>query len=99
MMGEFIYNVQTKIKTSSASLTLFAFKIISGLFLGLVFSLISQTIAGFGDLVFWFVIVLTTGVFLRISKEWGGWGVIIFNLVVFLVGLLLNLYIQIAPGA
>ena len=97
-MGQFIQNVQVRLKTSSVGLALYSFKLITGLFLGLSASLIAQTIVGYGDLVFWFVIFLTTAVFLKVSKGWSAWGVVIFNLVVFLLGLLLNLYIRIAPG-
>jgi hypothetical protein len=99
MMGEFIYNVQTKLKSSSTNLVLFFFKLLTGLFLGITMSIVSQTIIGYGDWSFWFVMVMVSAVFLRVSKEWGAWGVVIFNLIVFLVGLLLRLYIQIAPGA
>lgn len=98
-MGEFIYNVQTKLKSSSTNLVLFFFKLLTGLFLGVATAIIGHTIIGFGDWSFWFVLVMATAVFLRVSKEWGAWGVVIFNLIVFLVGLLLRLYIQIAPGA
>ncbi|HEX4922826.1 MAG TPA: hypothetical protein VFV50_02030 [Bdellovibrionales bacterium] len=97
-MSEFMHNVQTRFKTSSASLVLYFFKLVTGLFLGLALSLMGQTIMGYGDLAFWFVLVMVAAVFLRVSKEWGAWGVVIFNLVVFLTGLLLRLYIQIAPG-
>ena len=98
-MSEFMYNVQTKLKTSSTNLVLYFFKVLTGLFLGVTFAIVGQTIIGYGDWSFWFTLVMVTAVFLRISKEWGAWGVVIFNLIVFLVGLLLRLYIQVAPGA
>ncbi len=98
-MGEFIYNVQTKLKTSSTNLVLFFFKLLTGLFVGMSLAIIGHAIIGYGDWSFWLVLVAVTAVFLRVSKPWGAWGVVIFNLIVFLVGLLLRLYIQIAPGA
>ncbi|MEQ1877182.1 MAG: hypothetical protein ABL958_11080 [Bdellovibrionia bacterium] len=98
-MSEFMYNVQTKLKSSSTNLVLYFFKLLTGLFLGITFAIIGHTIIGFGDWSFWFILVMVTAVTLRVSKDWGAWGLVIFNLIVFLVGLLLRLYIQVAPGA
>jgi hypothetical protein len=91
--------MQTKIKSSSVNLVLFSFKLVTGIFLGLVLTLIGQETIGYGNFAFFFVIVMVAGVFLRISKSWGGWGVVIFNLVIFLIGMILKLYITVAPGA
>ncbi|MGE3975011.1 MAG: hypothetical protein AB7F59_10855 [Bdellovibrionales bacterium] len=93
-----IQDMQYKIKSSSSNLFVFSLKFFSGLFLGTVFAIIGHELMNYGSMAYWFVIVLTMAVFLRISKPWGAWGVVIFNLVCLLVGMLLRMYILISPG-
>lgn len=90
--------MQDRIKTGSGSALVFLLKLVSGLFLGLTITLIGQEIFAYGNLAFWFVMLLVTAVFLKIAKPWGAWPVLIFDLICFLVGLLLKLYIQVSPG-
>jgi hypothetical protein len=91
-------DVQYKIKSGSSSFIVFSLKFFSGLFLGAVLAIIGDELMRFGSLAYWFVIVVTTAVFLKVSKPWGPWGVVIFNLVCLLVGMLLRMYILISPG-
>lgn len=98
-MGQFVENVQLKFKNSSFSFFTFAVKLFSGLAIGLTLSLIAQEIIGYADFAFFFVIVLFTGVFLKIAKKWQLLGVVIFDVFCVLLGTLLKMYIMIAPGA
>lgn len=97
-MGQMIQNMQTQIKRSSQSMVLFSLKLLSGLLLGLVLAISGETVFGYGSFSFWFVVVLFCGVFLKISKPWSFGALMIYNLVCVLVGVLLRMYVLIAPG-
>jgi hypothetical protein len=94
-----ISNVQDRFKSSSSALGLLAFKVFTGLFLGLTFALIGQEVIQYGVFSFCLVITVVTLSLLRIVKAWGWTQVMIFNLICVLTGLLLRMYILIAPGA
>ena len=98
-MSQFLENIQFRIKTSSGNLLLFMARIFVGLVLGLTFSLIGQQIFSYGSLAFFFVIITGLVTFLRVSRG-GKWTtLLVFSLICVLIGLLLQMYIQIAPGA
>lgn len=98
-MGEFIENMQYALKKNSQNIGLFFLRLFSGLFLGTTLTLIGQQVFEYGQLLFWFVIVLTTAVFLRVTKGWRWVGVVVLDFTLILIGLLLKMYILIAPGA
>jgi hypothetical protein len=102
-MSEFVGKMQAGLKKTSSDILLFSVKLVSGAILGLTFGLIMQEILGKADnenlFGFLFVVVVTTGAFLRISKAWGFTAVMIFDLVCVLLGICLRLYIMVAPGA
>jgi hypothetical protein len=98
-MGEMLQELQYKLKSSSTSLALFFFKLVSGIALGLTLALIFEEIIGYGSLAFIFVIVSVTAAFLRASKSLQFVGVAVFDLICALLGLLLRMYILIAPGS
>jgi hypothetical protein len=97
-MGEFIENMQYQLKKNSQNIGLFVVRFFSGLMLGITITLVGQQIMGYGQLLFWFVIILTTTVFLKITKGWKWTGVIVLDFVLVLIALLLKMYILIAPG-
>jgi hypothetical protein len=101
-MSEFVGNMQSSLKTRSSDLLLFSLKFFSGLTIGLTFALIMQEMLGKAEgenlIAFFFVIVVTTGLFLRISKAWGLTAILIFDLITVLVGMVLRLYVMVAPG-
>ncbi|MES2769468.1 MAG: hypothetical protein V4596_10020 [Bdellovibrionota bacterium] len=97
-MGEFIENMQHTLKKNSQNIGLFAVRLFSGLFLGVTLTLVGQQILGYGQFLFWFIIVLTTAVFLKITKGWKWVGIIVLDFILVLIGLLLKMYILIAPG-
>ncbi len=98
-MSQFINNIQYKIKTSSKDILLFGFKLGTGLFVALTLALIFQVMIGFGSLSFVFVLMTLTLAFLKIAKGWTAIHTMIFNLVCVMMGLLVRMYIMIAPGA
>jgi hypothetical protein len=73
-------------------------KIVSGLLLGLTFSLVGQEVLRYGPVPFWYVIVITASAFYRLSKSWGSIGLLIFNLLCILAALLVRMYVVVAPG-
>lgn len=97
-MTNLINGLQDRVKTSSNAIALIAFKAISGLFLGLTLALVGDQIIDYGWFSFMLVIVVTTATLLRIMKAWTWMHVLIFNLICMLIGMLLRMYIIIAPG-
>jgi hypothetical protein len=97
-MANLISNLQDRVKTSSNVMALLAFKLASGLFLGLTLALIGDQIIDYGWFSFALVIVVTVGALLKIMKAWSWVHVLIFNLICVLIGMLLRMYILIAPG-
>ncbi|MCB0413145.1 MAG: hypothetical protein KDD50_02345 [Bdellovibrionales bacterium] len=98
-MSQYMQNMQLKLKSSSNGMVLLGFKLLSGLILGLTFALIGEEIIGYGKFSFTFVVILSIFGLLRIAKKWRYVGVFVFDLVCVLIGLLLRMYILIAPGA
>ena len=97
-MAQMIENLQVKIRTTSTNFAVLMLRLVSGAFLGLTFALIGNQIFSYGNLLFTFVIVITTAALLRVSREWSGAGVLLFDLFFVLIALLLRMYIVIAPG-
>jgi hypothetical protein len=101
-MSELVGRMQDNFKKTSSDLFLFALKFLSGGVLGLTFALIMQEVLGKAEdenlLAFFFVIIVTTGAFIRISKSWGLTATLIVNLVLVLIGMILRMYIMVAPG-
>ena len=97
-LGQLAGGLQNKVKGSSSSIVLFIFKLMSGAIFGLTFALVGEELVGYGTFSFVFILVLFNGVFFRIAKGWSYIGVFVFDLVCVLVGLLLRMYIVIAPG-
>lgn len=98
-MGQFVENFQYRIKSSSTGIAVLLFRLAVGAFLGLTFALIGEQTIAYGGFAFAFVIVTVTMMFLKISSTWRTGGVLVFALVCVLLGLLLRMYIMVAPGA
>jgi hypothetical protein len=102
-MSEMVGSMQTQFKKTSGDLMLFGIKFISGVIIGLTLALIMQEVLGKAEdenlLAFFFVIVVTMAAFMRITRSWGLAAMLIFDLVCVLSGLVLRLYIMVAPGA
>lgn len=98
-MGQTLNKVQFQIKKSSTDLGTYIFRVLTGGWIGMIFAHFFQMIFKFENFLFLFVIVLMTGVIVRITKGWGLFSVIILNLFCVLIGVLLHMYIKIAPGS
>lgn len=98
-MAQILSQVQMQMKSSSTSLALLLVKILSGGIYGLTMSLIFEEIFGFGNFAFWFVLIANLLIFMRVTKNWKFVGVLILDLFLVLVGMLLRMYVLIAPGA
>ena len=98
-MSEMMSRVQFQMKKRSSDFGTYIFRVMTGGWIGLVFAHLFQLIFAFETLLFLFVIVLMTGVIVRITKGWGFFSVILLNLFCILVGALLQMYVQVAPGA
>lgn len=102
-MSELVGRMQTQFKTSSSSLVLFFLKLFSGLVLGLTFALVAEVMLGYAEgestLLLVFVTTIIAGLFLRMSRNWSMTTLLVFDLVCILVGMLLRLYIMVAPDA
>ena len=98
-MSELLEELQYRLKSSSTGIALIAFKVLSGAALGLTLALIFEEIIRFGTFSFVFIVVATCGAFFRVSRQWRFVGVAVFDLICVLIGLLLRMYILVAPGA
>lgn len=98
-MANLISNVQDRFKTSTGAMALLAVRLLTGFFIGLTLSLIGQEIIQYGWFSFVLVILVVTGLILKISKSWTWTHLLIFNLICVLIGLVLRMYILVAPNA
>ena len=98
-MGQMINKMQFQVKRSSSDLGTYFLRVMTGGWIGMVFAHFFQMIFQYEIFLFLFVIVLMTGAIVRITKGWGVFSVVILNLFCILVGVLLQMYVQIAPGA
>ena len=102
-MGEMASRMQVRFKKTSGDLATFSLKMVSGLVIGLTLALAVQEALGKKDgedmISFLFMIVLACGAFFRVSKKWTLGSVLIFDLICVLIGMVLRLYIMVAPGS
>ena len=88
---------QEGVKTTSISLLHFSLRFLTGIFLGLVLALIGQELLGYGLFSLLLVMVVTLAASLKILATWGIGQILIFDLICVLVGMLLRMYILVAP--
>lgn len=98
-MGKVIDQIQYSFKsTSNFALVIFLKLLIGGL-IGLTLALSGQQIFNYSNFSLFLVIVTTYMAFFRLSRSWGAVPLLVFGLICVLTGLLLRMYILIAPGA
>lgn len=90
-------NVQDGVKSTSISLFHIFLRLVTGFFLGLTLSLIGQQLMGYGTFALLFVIVMIMAAVYKISSSWTISKILIFDLICVLVGMLLRMYILVAP--
>lgn len=96
-MSQFAGNVQSGVKRSSSSLLNTTLKVITALVLGLVFALVGSELFHYGQFLFTFVLLVVAGVTFRVVRNFSLGQVLLFDLFCVLVGLVLRMYILIAP--
>jgi hypothetical protein len=98
-MGEVISKIQFQVKKKSSDMGTYIFRVLTGGWIGMVFAHFFQILFEFENFLFLFVIVIMTGAVVRITRGWGFFSVILLNVFCILLGVLLQMYVQIAPGA
>lgn len=96
-MSQLAGQVQDGVKSSSKSLAAMALKIITVFVLGLTMALIGQEIFAYGTILFLFMMLVVGLSLFRLMSSWSLGAVMIFDLICVLVGLLLRMYILVAP--
>ncbi len=89
--------VQDGVKNSSVSLIALSLKTITALMIGLTMALVAQVLMDFGTFSFIFFMAVVVGIVWKMISPWRLGSVLIFDLICVLVGLLLRLYITVAP--
>lgn len=100
-MAEFVNRMQQGLKQTSTDFALLTIKLVSGGAIGFTLALIVQEFLGQPSeltLAFLFTFFITIGAFWRLSRSWGLSAVLVFDLIAVLTGLLLRLYVMIAPN-
>lgn len=97
-MSRVIHKVQFQVKKTSNDLFTYSLKVMTGSWIGLFFAHIFQAFWGFSDFLFLFVILLFTGVTLRITKNYGWGGILLFNVFFVLLFLVFKYYVLQHPG-
>ncbi len=101
-MGDLGLRMQEQLKQSSVDLLGLTMRMLTGLVLGLTLALVVKEALGFaegeGQISFYFIIAAVLLTFYKISKSWSVVSVLIFDLVCVLLGMVLRLYVMVAPN-
>lgn len=89
--------LQQSAKNTSISLTQRTLRIISGFFIGLVLALITQELMHTEVLMFLFLTTLISAIIYKLLARLQIFQILIFDLICVLIGILLRMYIMIAP--
>tara|TARA_B100001248_G_C27399698_1_gene469125 strand:+ start:5137 stop:5430 length:294 start_codon:yes stop_codon:yes gene_type:complete len=92
-------DTQQGIRKGTSSFSLLLLRLVSATVVGYTIALIGKGLMFYESLAFWFVFFVCVGLFMRATKKWAFVGVIVLDLVLFLIGLLLRMYVLVAPGA
>ena len=98
-MSEIVNKMQFQVKKSSSDFGTYFCRVLTGGWIGLIVAHVFQMIFEFENFLFFFMIFLSTAVVVRVTRGWGFIPIIILNLFCILIGILLQMYIKIAPGA
>lgn len=100
-MSELVGRMQQGIKQGSSDILLMALRALTGTVIGITVGLIVQEVLGQGQeitLAFVFALVTTFALVWRLTRGWGLAAILLFDLITVLVGVLLRLYIMVAPN-
>lgn len=98
-MSEFAEKIKYNLKSSALHFLIFLVRLLTGAFIGVTIALTAQNLLEAGMVLFMFIVVVTIGVVLRVTRDWGLLPCIILLLVFALLGVLLKLYIHTAAVA
>lgn len=87
-----------KNKTTWKQLVVYSIRLMLGLMLGIIFSVIGQEIIGYGKFATTFVILTFVGLVLRMTRGWSLAKVLVLVINVVLFFIFLKTYILVAPG-
>jgi hypothetical protein len=89
--------MQDRVKRSTTSIFGVSLKSFTSFMLAYTIALIMQEMMTFGDFAFAFIMVVVTSLVMRLLWNWSILQVLLFDLICVLVGLLLRMYILMAP--
>ncbi len=92
-MNEFKERLSSNMKNSFLEFCVFLLRLTSGLLLGLTIAISTEKFMNIQIFSFMLIVILTSMLMLRITRNVGLMGAIIFLLVLVLIGVLLQLYI------
>ncbi|MBK7961473.1 MAG: hypothetical protein IPK04_09905 [Bdellovibrionales bacterium] len=90
-------DVKEGIKSTSVFLVALVIRVLTGFFLGLTLGLIGQEVLDYSSFGLIAMILVTLGVFFKISAKWSIAQLLIFDLICVLVGQILRMYVTLAP--
>lgn len=96
-MRGYASGAQEGVKSGSLQIAHLALRVLTGVFLGLVLSLIGQELIGYGTLSMLFIMLVVMALIVRAFRFWSFGKILIFDLICILVATLLRMYILLAP--
>lgn len=96
-MRGFASGAQEGVKSGSLQFAHMALRVLTGLFLGLVLSLIAQKLIGYGTFSMLFVMLVILTLVVRGLKFWSLSKILVFDIICILVATVLRMYILLAP--
>ena len=88
---------QEGVKNTTMSALHFGLRLLTGIMLGWVLSLIGQELMGYGSFALMFVIIVVLAIVMKFLSTWSFAQILIFDLICVLVAMLLRMYILVAP--
>jgi len=90
-------NVQDGVRSTTLTACHLGIRLITGFFVGLTMALIGQELVGYGTFALIFATIVVLAVVMKVLANWSIGQILIFDLIVVLVGMLLRMYILVAP--
>ena len=90
--------IEQEINSGASRILLFCARLITGSFVSLTLGLIFQKIMGFEQIGLTFFCIVGILLFLKTTSSWTFLKIAVFNLIFILIGLVLRMYILVAPG-
>ena len=97
-INDMFFSLQNGAKLSSRFFLLWTLKIFVAFVFGLTIALIGEEVFKYQMFSYYFVLLMTSGVFLKLTKSWQFIPVVIFILFYIMLAMLLRMYIFVAPG-